>query len=174
MTHADQTVRVYDFDTNRAYAIPAGELAPGMAKVRIDGIAGEVWVDAAELAPGPIRHRSLPADVAERVERVFATFEPVLAVQDVDLPTFMDDFRREIDPDGEVRAWQYLAWVYERVTGLGDFTLAGKCGIYNTLLACSTGPRGTVRGTIDAPALTLPQREAVMDLYYLGAALRAA
>ena len=170
----DATVRVYDFDTGRAYAIPAGELAPGMAKVSIDGIAGEVWVDAAELAPGPIRHRALPADVADRVERVFATFEQVLTVQDVDLPTFTDDFRREIDPAAEVAAWEYLAWVYERITGLSDFSLAGKCGVYNTLLACSTGPRHAARATIEAPALTLPQREAVMDLYYLGAGLLAA
>ena len=43
---ADQTARVLDANTQQIITIPASELAPGMMRVHIEGVEGDVFVEA--------------------------------------------------------------------------------------------------------------------------------
>ena len=61
---ADQTVRVLDAETQQIVTIPASELAPGMMRVHIEGVEGDVFVEAGTLETSP--HRHPPCDETTR------------------------------------------------------------------------------------------------------------
>src|SRR5262245_17247039 len=61
------------------------------------------WVDPAKLQPGPVRHEQLSADQLERIKKLQQTFREVDAMP---LEKWVDDFKRDADPDREIRIYE--------------------------------------------------------------------
>src|SRR5690242_11984238 len=56
-TMTQGTIRILDLDTKKVTTIPASELAPGMIRVKYEGLEGEFFVEAAKLkSRAPLRH----------------------------------------------------------------------------------------------------------------------
>jgi hypothetical protein len=51
-----EMVLVFDLATKQIATIPAAELAAGMARVRVEGIEGEVWIDTSTALPSEYQH----------------------------------------------------------------------------------------------------------------------
>src|SRR5688500_15185081 len=103
-----QTVLMYDFETKWLTAIPAAELAPGMLRLTVEGIAGDVWVDgkAALGAKAPLRHPPFPEEARAHLRRLRAVFHDVYPNT---LGQWEDGFRRDADPDREIAIWLRIA-----------------------------------------------------------------
>jgi len=119
---SEPTVRVYDLQTRTLTAVPAHELAPGMIRARVEGVEGEVFVSAAQLAalqagPPPYRHPPFGDDV----RALIATVRDALReVRPLSLEQWEDGLRRDIDPGGELAVWLNVAELYRRLTQGGD------------------------------------------------------
>src|SRR5437660_1795022 len=88
-----ERVRVYDFETQKITTIPAAELASGMIKAQVQGIDGEVYVEASQVRlGGDYRHPPFDAErkaLMRHLAEVFADVYPITAEQ------WEDGFRRD-------------------------------------------------------------------------------
>src|SRR5690349_6756523 len=64
------------------------------------------WVDPTTLQPGPIQHAALTDRQMERVKRLQETFAGVDASP---LDKWVEDFKRDRDPDHELRIYEGMA-----------------------------------------------------------------
>jgi hypothetical protein len=135
---AESTVRVLDLDTGIITTIPARELAPGMVKAEVQGIVGEVWVDASKGRESPIRHPRFPdayRDVFRELARVFGDVYRQTVEQ------WEEGFRREQHPEQEIALLLYLADVFTHFTAGRNLDAHQRKDIYDVVLACvNNGP----------------------------------
>src|SRR4051812_46034993 len=74
--------------------------------------AGQVkWVDPKTIQPGPIRHEALTENQLARIRALHATFAEV---DPNPLEKWIDDFKRDADPDRELAVWERMARAYRR------------------------------------------------------------
>ncbi|HEX4613194.1 MAG TPA: hypothetical protein VH092_33720, partial [Urbifossiella sp.] len=68
------------------------------------------FVDPEHLRPGPIRNESLPPELLEQIEAVFAEIGPYL---NMTLEQFELGFMRDMHPESEVALWCSItaAWL---------------------------------------------------------------
>jgi hypothetical protein len=67
-------------------------------------------VPPASLKPGPIQHSQLTEDQVERIKK----FREVFAdIDELSLETWMDNFKRDLDPDKEIAIWEHIAGTYQ-------------------------------------------------------------
>src|SRR5262245_29705834 len=67
------------------------------------------WVDPAKLQPGPIQRENLTREQVERITRVQEIFKEV---DPTPLAEWIDDFKRDLDPDREIRIYEAMAMAY--------------------------------------------------------------
>jgi hypothetical protein len=72
------------------------------------------WVDPKTIQPGPIRHEKLSEKQMERIRTLQATF---VEVDGHPLDKWVDDFKRDQDPDREIRIWERMAKAYRSYCG---------------------------------------------------------
>src|SRR4051794_22436598 len=103
---ADPTVQVYDPDSKMLTTIPVRELSDAMIAANIRGIEGTVYIDRQNLKLGEVRHKELPVELVERIRKVASALEEVLSDP---LEKWIEDFRRDDDPESEVVIWERVA-----------------------------------------------------------------
>jgi hypothetical protein len=99
---ADQTVRVLDAETQQMIIIPASELAPGMMRVHIEGVEGDVFVEGGTLETSPHRHPPFDGktrDFLRHLQGAMAEVHPRTVEQ------WEDGFRRDAHPDRKMQFW---------------------------------------------------------------------
>jgi hypothetical protein len=130
----DPTVKLYDPETRKITNIPIRELSDSMIAVRIEGIEGTVYMDRQHLKISEPRHTSLPADLVERIRKVSVAMKEVLPDS---LETWVEDFRRDDDPEPEVVIWERIAGKFLLLTNPSD-PVPRKKEVAQVLLNCST------------------------------------
>ena len=97
-------------------------------------------VDPSQLRPGPIRHRSLPPELLERIKAVYEVIGHYVGIT---LGQFEIGFIRDRHPDSEVALWCSItaAWLAYHEKFLNDETLADdeEKKLLAALIAISTG-----------------------------------
>ena len=93
-----------------------------------------IEVDIDSLKTGPIRHRSVPDSLLQRIRAVHASIRDVY---EMTLEQFEIGFMRDAHPEDEVAAWERIAVAYEKVIAAMP-TLDPKT-VLRTLLAYSMG-----------------------------------
>lgn len=96
---------MYDFDTQTLSAIPAAELAPGMVRVRMNGVEGSVWVEAARLQKSPDRHPPFPEQGRDYLRQIKAALDEVYPLT---LEAWEDGFRRDHNAEREIATWLHI------------------------------------------------------------------
>jgi hypothetical protein len=127
-----ETVRVYDFDTKKLVTIPATELAPGMIRAHVEGIEGEVFIDASKLQNSPVRHD--PFD--EGTRRVLQVlYNTIHEVYNVTPQKWEEGFLRDTDPASEIRLWFKIAACYRHFTNGRGLLPEQKMDIFKVIIA---------------------------------------
>lgn len=89
-------------------------------------------VNASSITPGPYRRDSLPADFVKQVESVVRALEGFAAVSVMKL---CDGFRRDMNPDKELKVWKGIAKVCQDYSRMSPGT--DKSQIYHVVLLTS-------------------------------------
>jgi hypothetical protein len=131
---AEQKVRVYDLRTRRLTTIPARELAPGMVRARrVEGVAGDVWVDASQVRQEPVRQPPFEEDFRQTLRHIRDALCDVVpqTVED-----WEDTFRRDTHPDEEIGFWQTVAEAYTHFAAGRPLSPEHKLDLLEVVFAC--------------------------------------
>ena len=127
-----KTVAIYDSETKQITQIPAAELAPGMVKVRIDGV-GEVFVREETINPSEKRNE-LPdgfAPIALAVLKIVGTWMSWVKSED----DWVNGFRADAHPVRELVRWMHTASVYHEMTHGGTDPEPVAHDVFNVLVS---------------------------------------
>ena len=156
-------VNVYDSSTQQIHSIPADELAPGMIRVRMEGVEGDVWMDIASLKPGEYRHppldeqgKALVREIKDAVDEVYFMTEEACE----------DGFRRDTHVERELEIWLRIAHVYGELTARTGYSLEKKRKIFEILLSCANNPREQVLSVVDFQPLDRGTADQVVSAFY--------
>jgi hypothetical protein len=130
---AEGKVRVYDPRTRRLITIPARELAPGMVRTRVEGVAGDVWLEASRVPRPPVRHPPFGEAVRPPLRHIWDTLYDALP-QTVE--EWEDGFRRDTNPDAEIAFWLTVAEAYTHLTAGRPLSPEQKRDLLEVIFAC--------------------------------------
>lgn len=143
-------------------AVVAGVIVAMSSRDGIKEPSTREWVDPAQLKPGPIRHEALTEKQLERVRYLQSVFREV---DPTPLEKWIEDFRRDENPDREIAVWEGMAKPYEVFAASRDLTLAAKKEVYGVVLMRSGAPDAEVLKHLDLKTLTLQDAKEIMALF---------
>lgn len=120
------------------------------------------WIDPKELKPGPIQHAKLSDDQMKRIERVQNIFNEV---DPSPLDKWVEDFRRDINPENELKIWENMASVFATFTASRDLSLDAKKEVFQVVLMRSGAPDTEVTKHLKLKVLTEGDAKEVMALF---------
>jgi hypothetical protein len=120
------------------------------------------WIDPNKLEPGPIQHTSLTEEQMSRVKRLQSTFSEA---DPSPLEKWMEDFRRDANPENELKIWEAMAKAYESFTTNRNLTLDAKKEVFQVVLLRSGAPEGDVLQHLKLKVLTEKDAREIMALF---------
>ena len=122
------------------------------------------WVDPNTLKQSDFQWNSLtPEQMADAKQLQEALSE----VDPSSLEQWVDDFRRDSDPNAEIALWKHIANVYTAATQGRALSLAYKKDVFGLLNTCSMAPREEVLAHASLKILSDQEANDIMDLYYV-------
>ena len=155
-------VRVYDFDSKRVSEIPEAELAPGMIQAQLDGV-GLVWIRAARVKTGPIRHPPFSEELRGLLREIRTTFDEVYPKS---LEDWEDGFRRDANAEQEIAAWYYAARKYQQCLRGQNYSLPQRQEVFAIIAACMTSPREQVLKIVQLSALPQEKATEAIEIFF--------
>ena len=156
-------VQVYDGTTGILSTIPTRELAPGMMRVKMEGVKGDCWVRPDQIHQSPYQHPPFDEGMRLSLHRIKEGLDEVYPLS---LEEWEDGFRRDQDAEQEIRIWLHIAEVYVRLTEGKPLAAPERQDVLKILLCCANNPREQVLATTGLDVLSRPEAEAVMDDFY--------
>ncbi len=126
------------------------------------GDARTQWIDPNKLKPGPIRHASLTEEQMARVQRVQKVFSEV---DPSPIEKWVEDFRRDLNPERELGLWESMATAYETFTTSKTLALDGKKEVFQVVLLRSGAPEEDVLKHLKLKILTEKDARDIMRLF---------
>ena len=120
------------------------------------------WIDPAKVERSAIRHDQLTADQMARLKVLQAAFAEV---DPTPLEKWVDDFKRDRDPDREIRIYESMARAYVAYCRGRDLSLAAKKEVYGVVLVRSGAPEAEVLSQLKLKELSLSDAKDVLRLY---------
>src|SRR2546426_4100267 len=120
------------------------------------------WIDPNQLQPGPIQHASLTEEQMNRVKRLQKTFSEA---DPSPLEKWVEDFKRDVNPDNELKIWEAMATAYETFTASRNLTLDAKKEVFQVVLLRSGEPEEQVLQHLKLTALTQKDAREIMALF---------
>jgi hypothetical protein len=120
------------------------------------------WIDPAKLQAGPVRHALLTDSQMERVRRLQQTFA------DVDpspLGKWVDDFKRDVNPERELRIYEGMADAYRAYCDGRKLSSQAKSDVYQVVLLRSGAPDAEVLPRLKLSELSVSDAKNVLALY---------
>ena len=119
------------------------------------------WIDPSKIQPGPIRHESLPEDMVERIKAVQAVFAEV----DPTPPAkWVEDFKRDMNPDRELAIWEAMAGAYTSYSKGRDLSLVEKKELFGILLTRSGSSTEDALAHLELKSFNKDQAREAMEL----------
>ena len=140
---------------NRA---PEGRKPTGKAE---DGGRVE-WVDPKSIQPGPLQRDILSDEQMARIRTLQATF---VEVDGQAVEQWVDSFKRDADPDKELRVWERMAKAYLAYCGGKSLSPAAKNDAYQVVLLRSMASEKDVLERVKLNELSRDDAIAVMKGY---------
>jgi hypothetical protein len=120
------------------------------------------WAQPAQLKPGPIRHETLTEKLLERVRYLQSVFREV---DPTPVEKWIEDFRRDANPDREIAIWEGMAKPYELFTASREMSLEAKKEAYGVVLMRSGALDDEVLKHLDLKTLTKQDAKQIMALF---------
>ncbi len=89
------------------------------------------WVNANQLHPGPVRHERLTNTQIERIKKVQLVFAEV---DNSSIDKWIEDFKRDADPDNEIASWERMAAAYSNYVRGKDLPPEAKQDVFQIVL----------------------------------------
>lgn len=134
---------------------------PAAQQVAIDdGQGGKVqWVDPNTIQPGPIRREALTDEQMARIRALQATF---VEVDGMTVEKWVDDFKRDLNPDKELMIWEQMAKAYRAYCNGKQLSAEAKKDVYGIVLLRSMAPEPEVLQRVQLKQLTKEDAVEVM------------
>jgi hypothetical protein len=89
------------------------------------------WVDPASLKPGPIKHQGLSP---KQLERIYKLRDTLAEVEHSPIDKWVDNFKRDANPDKELAIWERIADGYTRYCSKRRLSIEAKKDVFQLLL----------------------------------------
>jgi hypothetical protein len=120
------------------------------------------WIDPAKLQPGSIRQAALTDNQMELVKRLQKTFSEV---DPSPVEKWAEDFKRDANPEHELKIWESMANAFEAYTSKTNLSLEAKRDAYQVVLLRSAAPEIEVLTHLKLHVLTENDAKEIMKLY---------
>ncbi len=155
------TVTLYDPETETFTDIPESELAPGMMRVELEGRDGVVWVEIGKLTHSEYQHSPFGAERRDLIEIIQESFP---GVYDKSYKFWEDGFRRDANPDNEIRIWLHIAEIYSKFAKGKPLEYRGE--LFSLVLACSNCGRERMKFVFESKLISDEEIEKVVAEYF--------
>ncbi len=88
-------------------------------------------VNPADLKPNSIQHEQLTEEQLQRIRKLHETFAEV---DKSSLETWIDNFKRDMNPNKEIAVWEHIAKAYTNYVSQKNLSLDAKEDVFQTLL----------------------------------------
>ena len=89
------------------------------------------WIDPSKLEPGPIQYATLTDNQMQRVKFLQTAFKDV---DSSPLEKWAEDFRRDTNPDPELKIWESMATAFTGFIANKELSLEAKKEVYQVVL----------------------------------------
>jgi hypothetical protein len=120
------------------------------------------WIDPNNLEARPVRHASLTDEQMVRVRRVQKVFSEV---DPSPVEKWVDDFKRDLNPERELSIWEGMATAYETFTASKSLALEAKKEVFQVVLLRSAAAEDDVLKRLELKFLTVKDAREVMSLF---------
>lgn len=120
------------------------------------------WIDPNEIQRGPVVHDKLPDELMARIKNVHATFAEV---DGTTLESWVDDFQRDLDPEGNIEIWEDMQIAYNSHCNERDLSLDAKKEVYKIVLMRSMMPDDDVLSRLEPKHLTPEDVRTILAAY---------
>ncbi len=120
------------------------------------------WVDPKLIQPGPIRRDSLNEEQMARIRTLQATF---VEVDGQTVEQWVDNFKRDADPDKELRVWERMSKAYRGYCVGRTLSADAKQDVYRVVLLRSMASEQDVLERVKLKELSREDAIAVMKGY---------
>lgn len=121
-----------------------------------------VWIDPKTIQPGPIQRDALSDEQMARIRILQATFAEV---DGQPVEKWVDNFKRDLDPDKELRVWERMAKAYRSYCDGRKLSLEAKKDVYRVVLLRSMASEHDVLERAKLKELSRDDAIAVMKGY---------
>lgn len=127
----------------------------------------EQWIDPASVRPGPLQHEQLTSPQMERIKKLQQTFSEVDPSR---LEKWVEDFKRDRDPEREIRIYEGMAAAYAAYCTGRTLTLPAKKDVYEVVILRSGAPDAEVLPRLKLGVLSLDDAKDILKLYRMAPA----
>jgi len=120
------------------------------------------WVDPGTLRQSPVQHDSLSPSQVDRIKKVHEVFAEV---DPTPLEKWLEDFRRDRDPDREIAIYEGMAEAYVAYSEGRSLTPDQKADVYQVVLLRSAAPDDEVLERVSLKVLTVAEAKQILSLY---------
>jgi hypothetical protein len=119
------------------------------------------WVAPDSLEDGPIRHKELSPNQMERIRKLRNT---LAEVEHSPIEKWVDNFKRDADPDKELTVWERIADGYTRHCSKKQLSIEAKKDVFRLMLLRSMASEQEVLNRAKLKTLTADEaKEALKD-----------
>ena len=119
-------------------------------------------VNAADLKPNEIQHEQLTAEQLRRIKNLHETFAEV---DSSSLEKWIDNFKRDANPDSEIAIWERVAKAYTNYCSGRQLTPEAKDDVFQTLLLRSMTSDEEAVKTLKLKVLSADEARKIMKGY---------
>ena len=91
--------------------------------------------ELSDIQPGPIRHKELSPELTDRAMKVR---EVVYEVYKTTEEQWLEGFRRDVNPESEIRIWEAIASAYSKFNSRHDLSFEHRKEAFGLLLVRSS------------------------------------
>jgi Glu-tRNA(Gln) amidotransferase subunit E-like FAD-binding protein len=119
-------------------------------------------VNAADLKPNEIQHEQLSEGQLQRIKKLYETFAEV---DSSSLEKWIDNFKRDANPDSEIAIWERVASAYTYYCSRRQLTLEAKRDVFQALVLRSMTSDEKAVKTLKLKVLSADEARNIMKQY---------
>ena len=120
------------------------------------------WVDPNEIQQGPTLHAELPDQLLDRIKAVHEAFADV---DGTPLEKWIDDFKRDLDPAGNVKIWEDMEVAYNSYCNNRELPLETRKEVFKIVLMRSMMPDAEVLARLELKHVPVKDVRGILAAY---------
>ncbi len=120
------------------------------------------WIDPNEIQQGPTLHRDLPGELLARIKAVHETFADV---DGTPLEKWIDDFKRDLDPERNISIWEDMQVAYNSYCNDRELPLEKRKEVFKIVLMRSMMPDEDVLARLELEHVPVDDVRTILAAY---------